>query len=102
MKRTALILVTVTLFCMVIASVNVSAAEPQYEMKSGAVIKDILLENINKRVIVRLETGENLEGFVTKVGDNLVHLSKITGRDFFDAIVRIDKISAVVFRVREK
>jgi hypothetical protein len=102
MKKTILIFVMTALFCMALNPVIASAAEPRYEMKSEAVIKDILSENINKRVIVRLETGENLEGFVSRVGDSLVHLSKITGRDFFDAVVRIDRINAVVFRVREK
>jgi len=40
------------------------------------------------------------EGTVNKVGDSLVHSSKISGRDLSDAAVRIDKISAVIFNVR--
>jgi hypothetical protein len=102
MKKTILILAATALACMVFNPVNIGAAEPKYEMKAAAVIKDVLQENVSKRVTVRLETGENLEGFVSSVGDSLVHLSKITGRDFFDAVVRIDRINAVVFRVREK
>jgi hypothetical protein len=102
MKKSILLIVVAALCCMVVAPAVISAAEPQYEMKSEAMIKNILLDNINKRVTVRLESGENMEGFVTKVGDTLVHLSKITGRDFYDAIIRIDKISAVVYRAREK
>jgi len=101
MKKIILVTVFAVLSCMVVVPFNALAAEAKYEMKTEATVKDILTENINKRVTVRLETGENLEGFVSKVGNNLVHLSKITGRDFFDATVRIDKISAVIFRVRE-
>ena len=79
----------------------VSAEEPKYELKSPAVtIKDILLENIGKRVILRLETGENLEGTVSKVGDSVVHIAKLSGKDFYDAVVRIERISAVIFKVR--
>ncbi len=100
MRKYALLVALFVLCCMLMAPAAVLSAEPKYEMKSEAVIKDILNENLNKRVTVRLETGENLEGFVTKVGEHLVHLSKITGRDFFDATVRIEKISSVVFRVR--
>jgi len=80
---------------------NVAADEQKYELKSSAsTVKDVLMENIGKRVIVRMDTGDNLEGTVNKVGDSLVHISKISGRDFYDAVVRMDKISAVIFKVR--
>jgi len=90
--------------CWTVTSIPVvSAEEAKYELKSpAATIKDILLEQTGKRVIVRLETGENLEGTVTKVGENVVHIAKIAGRDFYDAVVRIDRISAVLFKVRGK
>lgn len=102
MKKSILAVVFIALCCMVVAPQAASAAEPRYEMKSEATIKSILLENINKRVIVRLETGESLEGNVSKVGDTLVQITRIQGREFFDAVVRIDKVNAVVFRVKEK
>ena len=77
------------------------AEEPRYEIKSAsATIRDVLQENFGKRVIVRLESGESLEGAVLKVGDSVVHLAKMSGRDFYDAVVRIDRISAVLFKVR--
>jgi hypothetical protein len=88
--------------CCMAFSVSVAPAEDaKYELKSAAVtIKDVLHENIGKRVIVRLETGENLEGTVTKVGELVVHIAKLSGKDFYDAVVRIDRISAVIFKVR--
>jgi hypothetical protein len=80
---------------------NVFADDQKYELKSAAAtVKDVLSGNINKRVIVRMDTGDLLEGTVSKVGDSLVHISKISGRDFYDAVVRMDKISAVLFKVR--
>jgi hypothetical protein len=87
--------------CMAVYAPNAFAEEQKYELRSASTsIKDVLAENVGKRVIVRLDTGDNLEGTMTKVGDTLVHFSKITGRDFYDAVVRIDKISAVMFKVR--
>lgn len=89
------------LFCLAVAVPNVQAEEPKYELKTtAATVRDVLAEQAGKRVIVRLESGENLEGTVTKVGDSVVHLAKLSGRDFYDAVVRIDRISAVLFRVR--
>jgi hypothetical protein len=87
--------------CMAVYAPNVFADDQKYELKSAAAtVKEVLAENINKRVIVRMDTGDNLEGTVSKVGDGLVHISKLSGKDFYDAVVRIDKISAVLFKVR--
>ena len=88
--------------CFLAASApNLFADEQKYELKSAAVtVRDVLTENTGKRVIVRMESGENLEGTVTRVGDSLVHIAKLSGKDFYDAVVRIDQISAVLFKVR--
>lgn len=102
MKKSVQVIVLAVFCCMVAVPTTVAAAEAGYEMKSEATIKSVLLDNFKKKVTVRLETGESLEGYVSKVGDTVVHVSRITGREFFDAVIRIDKISAVVFRVKEK
>jgi hypothetical protein len=100
MKNTISALV-IALFCMAASSSVLLAQDKGYELKSSAAtVKDVLSENIGKRVIVRMDTGDNLEGTVNKVGDSLVHISKISGKDFYDSVVRIDKISAVIFKVR--
>jgi len=79
-----------------------SAGEAKFELKSSAAIRDILTEYAGKRVAIRLDSNEELEGTVTKVGDSLVHLSKLSGKDFYDAVVLIDRISAVSMRVRDR
>jgi len=94
--------VFVIAMCWTMTSIPAAAAdEAKYELKAlAATIKDVLAEQTGKRVIVRLESGENLEGTVTRVGDSVVHIAKVSGRDFYDAVVRIDRISAVLFKVR--
>ena len=99
MKTTIRVLV-LALFCIAAAAPGLWAQEKSYELRSAATVKDILSENIGKRVAVRMDGGENLEGTVHKVGDGLVHISKLSGRDFYDATVRIDRITAVIFKVR--
>ncbi|HWR72480.1 MAG TPA: hypothetical protein VN604_04885 [Nitrospirota bacterium] len=80
---------------------DAAGEEQKYELKSpAATVKDVLQENTGKRVTVRLENGEDLEGTVTKVGELVVHIAKLSGKDFYDAVVRIDRISAVIFKVR--
>ena len=89
-------------FCLVVYVPSVSAAGQKYEMKSvSATVKDILLENIGKTVILQMDTGVNMEGIVSKVRKIVVHISNISGGEFYDAVVRIDKISAVLFKVRD-
>lgn len=88
--------------CMVVYVPNVSAAGQKYELKSvSSTVKDVLMENIGKKVIVQMDAGVNMEGIVSKVGKSLVHISNISGGEFYDAVVRIDKISAVLFKVRD-
>lgn len=88
------------LFCATVAAPGLSAQEKSCEPRSAATVKDMLSENTGKRVIVRMDTGDNLEGTVSKAGDGLAHISKLSGRDFHDAAVRIDRISAVIFKAR--
>ena len=49
-----------------------------------------------------LTTGPELAGVVTSVGDKVVHLSELTGREFFDAVVNLDQVGAVVIRTRAR
>ncbi len=85
---------------MVISGPIASAEEVKYDLKPAATMKALLADSIGKRVVLRLESSEEMEGTVAMVGDNLVHISKLSRRDFFDAFVSIDRISAVIIRVR--
>lgn len=54
-----------------------------------------------KHVRLRLAgSGEELSGKLAKVGQELVQLSDLAGREFFDAVVRIDQVAAVVVQTR--
>jgi hypothetical protein len=54
-----------------------------------------------KPVRLRLAgSGEEVLGKLQRVGKELAHLSDLSGREFFDAVVRIDQVSAVSVQVR--
>jgi hypothetical protein len=74
--------------------------ETKFELNKGYGMKEILASHEGKRIVVRLDGGEELEGTLASVGDQLVHLSRLPKRDFYDAVIRIDKINAVIFRAR--
>lgn len=67
----------------------------------GFSMKDNLKSLVGKDVYVHLSCGKTLQGFVKSVGDSLVHLEKLAGRDFFDALVKIEDISAVELKFRD-
>jgi hypothetical protein len=93
----------VAVFVVVIClgfSQNLFAQEMKFELNKGFGMKEILANYEGKRVAIRLDGGEELEGIVTTVGDQLVHVAKLSKRDFYDAVIRIDKVNAVIFRAR--
>ncbi len=86
-------------FCLAF-TVNLFAEESKFELNEAYGIKDVLSSYMGKRVSIRTDTGDVLEGTVTKVGSHLVHIAKLSGKEFYDAVVVIDKINSVVLRVR--
>ncbi len=78
-----------------------SAEEGKFELKANATMREVLAERTGKRAILRMQSGEDLEGTVVLVGNGLVHISKLAGKDFYDAVVNIDRISAVLVKARD-
>ena len=76
------------------------AQDAKFEVKSGDTVKSVLERQVGKRVSLVLTTGPELGGVVTAVGDFVVHISELTGREFSDAAVSLDRINAVVVRAR--
>ena len=63
-------------------------------------LADNLKSLIGKKVYVTLDSGKTVAGFVKEVGNHLMHLEKLEGKDFFDALLRIENISAINTRFR--
>ena len=83
------------------APVELLAAEvTKMEIQSSDTVKSVLTRYAGKQVKLRLKGGEEMGGVVTKVGDNVVHLSELSGKEFYDAVVSLDAIGAVIVRAR--
>lgn len=81
---------------------DASAQEAKFEVKASATIYDILKDRTGKRTAIRTQSGEDIEGTVATVGDSVVHVTQLTGKEFYDAVIRIDRIDAVILRVRNR
>lgn len=76
--------------------------EAEFNLKIGVTVEAILKNYLGKRVALQLDSYEAIEGVVVTVCDGLVHIAKRTDKDFYDAVVRIDRISAVRMRARKR
>ena len=95
MKRFCLLLSVVCAF----ACSNVFA-QGKIDLQTSDTILGILQKNIGQVVELRMKSGEKIGGKVEKVGDKLVHLSQLTGAEFFDAAVDSADIAAVIVRTK--
>jgi len=69
---------------------------------SAQTVLSILQENTGKTVELHLQAGDKIGGKVEQVNENVVHLSHLTGAEFFDAFVNVNDVSAVVIRTGGK
>ena len=97
--KKGIVAVFIVVLCFSLSQ-NLFAQEGKFELNKDYGIKEILTGYVGKRVAIRLDGGEEIEGIVSSVGDHLVHISKLSKRDFYDAVVQIDKINALIIRVR--
>jgi hypothetical protein len=77
-----------------------AAAQDKIEIRETDSLKLLLERHVGKRVGLVMRSGQELSGTVVKVGQHVVHVSELTGREFFDAVVQLDQLQAVVVRVR--
>ncbi len=67
----------------------------------NASLAENLQSFVGRRVSVTLDSGKSFVGFVKEVGDHLLHLEKLEGKEYFDALIRIESISAIDTRFRQ-
>jgi hypothetical protein len=77
-------------------------AQGKIDLQAGDTVLSILQKNVGQTVELRMKSGEKIAGKVEKVGDKLVHLSQLTGAEFFDAAVDLADVAAVVIRAKSK
>ena len=67
----------------------------------SASLNDNLEIFAGKDVHVHLRSGKTFQGNVKSIGNIFVHIEKLAGRDFFDALIRIEDISAIEAKFRD-
>jgi hypothetical protein len=78
------------------------AADSKVGFVPADTVATVLNRQAGKLVELRLKSGDKIAGKVEAVGDKTVHLGQLVGQEFYDAVVVIDDISAVVIRTAGK
>ena len=90
-------LATASLAALLLTSV--ATAEP-LAVAPDADMGKLLAAQVGKTVTIKLGCNEEVTGKVVAATGDLVHLSELTGKEYFDAVVATDRIAAVVVRTR--
>lgn len=84
---------------VVLLSLSLGAPADPLTVGSGDSLQKVLEGQVGKRVAVRVGD-EEIAGTVKSVNGEVVHLAELTGKEFYDAVVKIAAIDAVVVRVK--
>jgi len=71
------------------------------QFNTGASLADNMKPFVGKDVFIHLRSGKTFQGYLKSVGNGLVQLEKLAGREFYDALIRIEDISAVEAKLRD-
>ena len=88
------------LLLMLAASFAFALPVQAQELKISAndTVQSVLAARIGKAATVRLTGGQEITGTVREVSAKLVVLGALSGREFFDAAIPLEKIEAVLVR----
>jgi hypothetical protein len=70
----------------------------QGDLNSPEATRAVLDQQVGKRARLKLVSGQDLEGQVSRVGSQAVYLTELTGMEFSDATVRLDQVAAIIVR----
>lgn len=84
-----------------LAGAAAPAASAELRASASDSVESVLAAQKDKRVTVRLRSGQEVTGTVRNVTGKLVQLGAVTGREFFDAVVPLEAVEAVLVRTKD-
>ena len=90
-------LIAVSLLSCVLAAPSFAQS---LQVSPADTTQSVALAQTGKRITVRLRSGQELTGTVRDVTDRLLVLGEVSGRKFFDAVVPLEAIEAILVRTR--
>ena len=69
-------------------------------IKAGDTLQKQVAALKGKKVTVKLQGTEELTGIVKESTNELLQLSELSGKEFFDAIIDMNKVTAILVRTK--
>lgn len=70
--------------------------------EGGDGIRSILNKKVGQKIELRLKSGEKIGGKVETVGEQLIHLTSVSGMELFEAVIVVEDVSAILYRSAAK
>ena len=85
------------------AALSCAPAATGAEIKLGAndSVQTVLAAQKGARITVRLRSGQEFAGVMREVNSRVLQLGTLGGKEFFDAVIPLEAVEAVFFRVKE-
>jgi hypothetical protein len=88
------------LFTVLAMSIAPLALAQQVTINPNDTTQSVLVAQKGKRVTVRLRSGQELTGTMRDSNGKVAVIAELSGREFFDAVVPLDAIEAVLIRTK--
>jgi hypothetical protein len=82
-------------------AIAVSAFGAELVVKPDDSVESLLEAQKGKRVTLKTRSGQEITGTVKMVSARLVQVSQVAGKEFFDAVVPLEAIEAVLVRTKD-
>lgn len=86
---------------LLLVFVSASAFAQEVSISGNDTTQSVVTAQKGKRVTLRLRSGQELTGTVREATGRLVVLGGLTGREFFDAVVPLEAVEAVLIRTKQ-
>jgi len=86
---------------MLLALPTFPAQAQDLNVSANDTLQTVLAAQKGKRVTLRLSGGQEITGVMREATARLVVLGGLTGREFFDAAVPLEKVEAVLVRTKQ-
>ena len=93
---------TLRILALCLLAATTLFADSGLALQPGDSIASVLKRQIGQKIELRLTSGEKIGGKLESVGDNAVALSSLTGMEFFEAVIGLKDITAVIARTPAK
>jgi hypothetical protein len=84
----------------IVITPQIAQAAAGVQLNPAITLTDNLVALKGKTVTVSLSSGQTITGVVKEVQNNLLYLEKLSQKEFYDALIRVDLIAAIEVRAR--